>query len=140
MGFPAGKTVVVRLEIHSDGAADLFAKQTRFDGTDLLVDKKDSISIAAADGFLDCLNRGDFWHQLARESPEPEMPDGSFWYFEGARRGEYHLVYRRTPELKPGPFTDIGRYLAKDLARLPDSIIRIPRGDRSEPAKRSARE
>jgi len=140
MGFPAGKTVVVRLQIHSDRTAELFAKQTRFDGADLLFETKDSISNAAVDGFLECLNRGDFWHQPARESPEPQMPDGSYWYFEGARRGEYRLVYRRTPELKPGPFTDIGRYLAKDLARLPDSIISIPRGNRSEPARKTARE
>jgi hypothetical protein len=140
IGFPAGKTVVLRLQRHSDGTAELSAKQTRFDGSDLLFETKSSISIAATDGFLECLNRGDFWHQPARESPEPQMPDGSFWYLEGARRGEYHLVYRRTPELKPGSFTDIGRYLAKDLAHLPDSIIRIPRGDRSEPARRSARE
>lgn len=54
------------------------------------------------------------------------MPDGSYWFLEAVRHGEYHMVYRRTPELKPGRFTDIGRYLAKDLAQLDDSKIRVP--------------
>ena len=52
-----------------------------------------------------------------------------YWFLEGTRDSEYHLVYRRSPEAKPSPYTDIGRYLSKDLAKLPDSTIRIPRSN-----------
>jgi hypothetical protein len=137
-GFPAGKTLVVRLQIDSLGSAKVFAKSTPFNGTNLLLNKEEGVTVEGVDRFLECVERADFWHLPTVEQPEPQMPDGSYWYLEGSRHGEYHIVYRRNPELHPNPFTDIGRYLAKDLAQLPDSIISIPRADRSEPARRVA--
>jgi hypothetical protein len=136
IGFPVGRTWVLRLQIEDDGSAKLFARETSFNGTNLLLNKQDSVSIADVNAFLECVKRADFWRLPTREEPEPRMNDGSYWFLEGTRRGDYHMVYRRTPELHPVKFTDIGRYLAKDLAQLDDSTINIPRGDRSEPLRR----
>jgi hypothetical protein len=41
--------------------------------------------------------------------------DGSCWMVEGVNKGSFHYVYRRNP--KPSPITEIGCYLAKDLAK-----------------------
>jgi hypothetical protein len=138
IAYPFAKTWIFRLQIETDGTAKLFAKQTPFNGTDLLFSKESSISTDGVNGLIECVKRGKLWQLPTKEQPEPQMPDGSYWFLEAVHHGEYHMVYRRTPELKPGGFTDIGRYLAKDLAHLPDSVVAIPRGDRSEPARRAA--
>lgn len=135
--FPAGKTVVLRLQLDSQGTARIFAKQTPFDGTNLLLNNEKSISIEAVNRFLECVKRGDFWRLPTREQHEPQVKDGSYWVLEGVRDGNYHLVYRRNPESNPGAFTDIGRSLGKELAQLPDSIINIPPGEGSVPIRRA---
>jgi hypothetical protein len=136
IGFPTAKTLVVRLLIGSDGTAKLFAKQTPFNGTTFLLNEELSVSVESVNGFLACAKRAEFWQIPTREIVEQRITDGSYWFVEATRRGDYHMVYRRAPELHPNSFTDIGRYLAKDLAHLPDSVVTIPRGDRSEPVRR----
>jgi hypothetical protein len=135
--YPKSEIVVLRLEIAKEGAAKLFVKVTSFDGETIILNKEDRVSIAAVDRFLEFVNRGDFWQLPTRETPERLVKDGTYWYLEGAHQGRYHMVYRRAPELNPGRFTDIGRYLARDLALLDDSIINVPRADRSEPIRRA---
>jgi hypothetical protein len=132
LGFPAAKTIVLRLEIGPDGAAKLFVKQAPFGKATLVVDREESIPIAAANGFLECVKNADFWQMPTNVYPEPKVADGSYWYLEGAIKGKYHMVYRRVPELHPDRFTDIGRYLAKDLGGLEDSVISIPRSGRGD--------
>lgn len=126
IAYPFAKIWIFRLQIENDGTAKLIAKQAPFNGTNLLFNKEDRISITGVNGFLECVTRGKFWRLPTKEQPEPQMPDGSYWFLEAVHHGEYHMVYRRTPELKPGGVTDIGRYLAKDLAQLDDSKIRVP--------------
>lgn len=135
-GFPVGRTWVLRLQIENDGSAKLFVREAPFNGTNLLLNKQDSVSIANVNAFLECVNRADFWRLPTGEDPDPRIKDGSYWFLEGTRRGDYHMIYRRSPELHPDKFTDVGRYLAKNLAHLDDSTINIPRGDRSEPLRR----
>jgi hypothetical protein len=118
IGFPAGKTLVLRLQIENDGTAKLFARKTPFDGTDFLLNREDSISITGVNQFLEFVKRGDFWQLPTRERTEPNVKDGTYWFLEGVHHGSYHMVYRRAPELNSGGFTDIGRYLAKDLAQV----------------------
>ena len=136
VGFPGGKMTIIRLKIEKDGAAKIFAKQTPFDKADILFTKEESVPVEAVNRFLECVKRADFGNLPNTEQAEPRVADGTYWYFEGVHDGDYHMVYRRHPEGRPGPFTDMRRYLAKDLARLDDSIIRIPRADRSEPLRR----
>ena len=139
IGFPAGKIVVLRFSIAAIGTAKIFAKQTVYNGTSLLLNQEGAVPKEAVNGFLESVTTAKFWELPTLETSEPRMPDGSYWYFEASRPDQCHFVYRRTPELHPNPFTDIGRYLAKDLAELPDSVISIPRSDRSEPARRHSR-
>jgi len=134
--YPQSKIIVLRIKIEKDGAAKLFVKVTSIDGETILLTKEDIVSVAAVNRFLEVVNRSDFWRLTTREQPEPSQLDGTTWYLEGVRHGTYHMVYRLTPELNPGPFTDIGRNLAKDLAHLDDSTIHIPRGDQSKPLRR----
>ena len=115
--FPSGVTVVIRLQIYSTGTARVFVEKTPFDKTTLLLTKQSTVSAEAVNRFLECVKRGDFW-QLPTQEHEQRVVDGSYWVLEGVRDGNYHLVYRRAPELKPGAFTDISRNLAKDLAGL----------------------
>jgi len=123
MGALTGRTMVLRLTIESNGAAKLFVKETSNDGTTIL-NKEDNISIAAVNEFLGCVERGEFWQLSSREQREPLVKDGTAWFLEGARHGNYHVVYRRNPY--ESRFTDIGRYLAKDLAKLRDTPVGIP--------------
>src|SRR5271156_242296 len=140
IGFPGARTWIFRLQIEKNGTGRLFAKATPFDGTNFLLNRDDAISAADVNGFLESVKRAEFWQLPTREKPELDMPDGSYWFLEGTRQGEYHMVYRRSPEVKPSPYTDIGRYLSKDLANLPDSIIRIPRADISKPLRPGVRD
>jgi hypothetical protein len=128
IGFPAGRTIILRLQIEKDGTAKLYIKQTSFDGTTLLLNTEKKMAVAGVNKFLECVKRGDCWQQPTREQPGPKVNDGTYWFLEGVGQGTYHMVYRRTPELNPNRLTDIGRYLAKNLAQLEDSRIRIPRG------------
>ena len=126
IGFPSAKIAILRLEIQPDGSGKLFVKQTKFGQTEVLFSKEVSVPVEGVDGFLACVARANFWTLPYKEVPEPWVVDGTYWYFEGARGSVYHLVYRREPEDNPGPFTAIGRYLGKDLAQLPDSVISVP--------------
>ena len=134
--YPKSEIVVLRLEIKKDGTGRLFTKATSTDGATVTLSKEDNVPIASANKFLEFVNKAGFWQISTREAPDPRVKDGTAWFLEGANGGRYHMVYRRTPEMNPGPLTDIGWYLAKDLANLDDSTIRIPRGDRSEPLRR----
>jgi hypothetical protein len=67
-------------------------------------------------------------------SVEPEDPDPRHrtisldtvdWVFEGARAGTYHVVFRESP--KASPFTDMVKFLARDLAKLDEATVPQPR-------------
>jgi hypothetical protein len=141
MGFPGGKFFVLRLAIAANGTAKIFAKETAYqqtinNETKLLLNQECSASNEAINAFLELVTKAKFWELPTLVVPEPQMPDGSYWYLEGAKPNQRHLVYRRNPESHPDSLTDIGRYLARDLAHLPDTLISIPRADRSEPIRR----
>jgi hypothetical protein len=138
IGFPNAKTFVLRLQIEESGSGKIFARETPFNGINFLLNKQDAVSNADVNAFLECVARADFWRLPTQVSPDPNVKilDGSYWFLEGAHRGEYHMIYRRNPESHLGTLTDVGRYLAKDLAHLDDSTIYMPRADRSEPLRR----
>jgi len=141
IGFPGGKFFVLRLRIAADGTAKIFAKETAYEQTinsetKLLLNQEGSASNADVNGFLELVTKAKFWELPTVVVPEPQMPDGSYWYLEGAKPDQRHIVYRRNPESHPDSFTDMGRYLVIALAHLPDSVIKIPRSDQSEPIRR----
>jgi hypothetical protein len=121
--FPAARTFVLRLQIAKDRTGELFVKETDSTGTVILMEKRERVSSAEIDRFLEVVERGDFWKLPTREQADKYINDGSYWFIEGTSQGKYHMVYRRAPD--SGPFTEIGRCLVKDLARLPNSVIRL---------------
>lgn len=122
IGFPVGRTRIFRLQIEKDGMAKLFIKITPFSETDFLLNREEVISATDVDGFLKRLEQAEFWQLPTREKPKPATTitiDGTYWFLEGTRKGEYHMVHRRNLEWEPSPLTDVGTYLSKDLAKLP---------------------
>lgn len=47
--------------------------------------------------------------------------DASTCVLEGVSNGSYHIVFRRGPEA--GPFADMVRFLAKDIANLDEAAF-----------------
>src|SRR5215469_2207695 len=127
--FPAGRTFVLRLQIAKDHTGELFVKETDPGGT-VLLEKRVRVSDAQTDQFLGFVEKSDFWKLPTREEADERIYDGSYWFIEAAGQGKYHMVYRRAPDA--GPFTDIGRCLVKDLAQLPNSVIRLQDEGRPE--------
>lgn len=123
IGFPVAMTRIFRLQIEKDGTAKMFIKVVPLDGKNFLENREEVISANDVDGFLKRLGQAEFWQLPTSEKPKPVTTitiDGTYWFLEGARKAEYHMVYRRNPEWEPSPVTDIGTYLSKDLAKLPD--------------------
>jgi hypothetical protein len=120
-GMPSARRVVVRLEVGEDGKAVLFTKVTA--GRRLVSDRVESISSTQVEEFLDLVKLSDFWSLPSSEN-RPPVKDGTSWILEGIRDGAYHGVYRRNP--KPSLYTEVGRCLGKNLAKLDDSTLFVP--------------
>lgn len=127
MGFPSGRGVILRLQILPDGTGQLFVRQVSMSSAGLLPakDAQDlAVPAAGVNRFLELIGKANFW-TLSYKVPEPLIFDGSDWILEGVHNQEYHAVSRHEPD---GSFlTEIGRYLAEDLAHLPKTVISIPR-------------
>lgn len=114
---------MLRLSIQSDGSGELTTKVTSGDGV-VLLNKTDKISEAEVEKFYAVAKRSNFWRLPTAEVDEVRFLDGTRWALEAIRDGTYHIVYRRNPA--PSLYTEVGRYLAKNLAKLDDSIFYIP--------------
>jgi hypothetical protein len=125
-GLPSGRRVVVRLNIGADGNATVVAKVTEGGGEGRMIfQKTNKVTAQDVHGFLEVVERDDFWSSPSAEVQDaPLAKDGTSWTVEGVRDGIYHAIYRRNP--KPSPYTEIGRSLAKNLAKLDDSMLSIP--------------
>jgi hypothetical protein len=120
---PLGTEVVVRLSVAVDGAK-LTAKVARGDGT-LLLERHSDVDSAELEHLAQLLQDSRFWSLPSAEPPEqPQMMDGEIWLIEAVDTKPYHGVFRNNP--KPSRYTEIGRFLAKSLAKVDDSIIKVP--------------
>jgi hypothetical protein len=124
-----GQVVTVRLLISTNGSGQITTAVAS--GSPTVVQRmKIGVSAADVEKLLRLVEQARFWSMRSTEQKSAvdsgrrsyEL-DGTAWIVEGVRSGSYHCVYRRSPE--PSPFTEIGRYLAKDLAKLDDSVISI---------------
>jgi hypothetical protein len=131
VGGQNGHAVAVRLVVDVDGGGQVTSAVTSFEFTGI---KRTKYSVSAADveKLLQLVENAGFWSMRRTERRTDGDTgrkvyefDGTFWMVEGVRNGSFHHVYRRSPE--PSPFTEVGRYLAKDLAKLDDSVIFIPK-------------
>ncbi|HEY6972171.1 MAG TPA: hypothetical protein VJA94_23365 [Candidatus Angelobacter sp.] len=134
--YPFAMPVAVRLNVRADGTAQLFtkvfsnkakvvdSKALVFDPcTALNINEIGEVPAVEAAKFTELIKKTAFW-SLSMVEPHPDVLDGDLWAIEGVRDGVYHVVIRRIPQ--PSGYTEIGRYLAKTLAKLDDSVIVIP--------------
>jgi hypothetical protein len=101
IGFSAGKIIVLRLSISANGAAQVFAKQTAYNQTSLLLNEDGTVPKEAVNGFLELVTKAKFWELLTIGINESRMPDGSYWYFEGAKPDQCHIVIAELPNYIP---------------------------------------
>jgi hypothetical protein len=114
--------MVLRLNIENDGTAELTTKVTSGDGV-VLLNKTDKITEAEVEKFYQVVKRSNFWQLPSSEPEEVRFLDGTRWALEAIHDGTYHMVYRSNPA--PSLYTEVGRYLAKNLAKLDDSMVHI---------------
>lgn len=113
-----------RLTINADGSGQVASVFS----SDMHNFKRNTVDVSKTevDEFSELVNRAGFWEALSTEqNPNPRVyvNDGSYWMMEGVQNGALHYVYRPNPE--PTPVTEIGCYLAADLAKTEDRF-RIP--------------
>jgi len=126
------REIAVRLVVNADGSGQITTAVSS--GAAAGVKRtQNSVSGADVNKMLQLLEKVEFWSMSSTENTEQKTDaagrkvyvlDGSCWMVEGVHEGSFHYVYRRNP--KPSPITEIGCYLAKDLAKPDDSVISLP--------------
>jgi hypothetical protein len=136
IGCQSPNLLVLRISVRSDGNAAVSSTLATVDGSGKpTVGGRSERSASAADlnHFLRCVERAGFWSMptTLQEKNKTANMDGaaSRWVFEGATKGNYHVVFREGPQ--EGPVTEMARVLAKDLAKLDDAAV--PRAIPSQP-------
>jgi hypothetical protein len=133
LGGQTGRMLAVRLSLNPDSSARISAAEES--GTPRVLHRtKNSASAADVNKFLQLVEKAGFWSMSASEPENPDARrrvykmDVSTWTFEGVHNGRYHVVFRSGPE--QSPFTDMVHFLARDLAKLDESVIPRARGPR----------
>jgi hypothetical protein len=122
------RAIVVRLVVNSDGSGQI-SSATSSGKLAEFKRAKDTVSAADVKQLLQLVEQVEFWSMPSTEqknnrSRNMYVLDGSWCMIEGARDGSFHFALRRS--LRPGPFTQLARSLAKDLAKIDNSVISIP--------------
>jgi hypothetical protein len=124
-----GVLLVIRLSANPDTGAEVTWVR-RYGTPPTLRRDQRPVSGALVDKFTDLVEEADFWSMPPMKEGNPDLAGGSYkldastWLFEGVRSGTYHVVLRRSPEA--GRFTDMIRFLAKNIADLDESIVPAP--------------
>lgn len=125
--------LMLRLSLNPDGSAKLTClEQSKEEPGKPAEVRRSELSPSNADvqRFLQLVGEAGFWSMpaLEQDNSTPSLKayktDASPWVFEGVRDGHYHVVLRFSPE--SSPFTDMVRFLAKEIAKLDEPAI--PRG------------
>ena len=131
--YMGGQSGVVRLVIKPDGSGQLICSLVSIKKTEEVKRTQSSVSVAEVEKFLQLVEAARFW-SMPTKQPQPGKDsgghtnyvlDGTPWLAEGVRGGSYHAVWRNSPA--PGYYTEILRCLAKDMAKIDDAVIKIPR-------------
>jgi hypothetical protein len=126
MAGQTGRTLAVRLSLNPDGSARIFTAE-EFGTPRSLHRTENNVAPTDVNRLLQLVDRGRFWSMATIEPENRDLPrrayktDASTWVFEGVRNAGYHVVLRRGPE--PGRFTEMVRFLLRDLAKLDESAI-----------------
>ena len=127
--FVPVREIVVRLDVNADGSGQITRAVSSLGKSTEFTRMNESVSAADVGKFLNLVEFDGFWSMSSSEEKKVGRDkvyvfDGSCWMVEGLRSGSFHYVFRRNP--KPSSFTEVGRYLVKNLAKIDDSIISIP--------------
>lgn len=122
--------LVVRLNLNPDGSASVAIRSATLylSGQPSATSKSQhEVTGAEVSHFSRLVEKASFW-TMPTDEPENsnthitlEKNDAGHWVFEGVRAGAYHVVFREGPEISP--FTNMVRFLAKDLAQLDETAI-----------------
>jgi hypothetical protein len=125
----ATRAIVVRVVVNADGSGQITT--ATWSSGKLAESKraKDTVSAADVKQFLQLVEQVEFWSMPSTEQKNNGgrtmyVLDGSWCMIEGARNGSFHYALRRS--LQPDPFTQLARHLAKNLAKIDNSVISIP--------------
>jgi len=118
--------LAVRLSFNADGTASV-TSIVESGPPAVLHRTQNSVSVEDAKKFMQMLEKAGFWAMPSMEQEKPSKGpkayklDASPRIFEGVRNGRYHVVPRLSPE--SSPFTEMVRFLTRDLAKLDESVI-----------------
>lgn len=131
MGCQRPNFLVVRFSLKPDASPVIATITSNVDvsGRPTLPDKtQKTVTASEAKQFLQMVQAADFWSMPSNEQRNPQTyrmdATASQWVFEGVHGGSYHVVFREGP--RASPFTEMARFLAKDLAKLDDSAVPRP--------------
>lgn len=125
--------MAVRLVVNADGSGQVMSAVS-FRAEKEVKRAQNSVSTVDVNKLLQLIDKAGFWSMASVESTEQKTDaagrkvmvfDGAWWMLEAVQNGSYHYVYRQNPE--PGSFTEVGCYLANDLAKRDDSAISLTR-------------
>ncbi len=120
-----GSHVSVRLSRRAGGRTGELTVTVLSNNGDLISRTTGIVAASEVTKLSGMLQETHFWSLPSKEVDESPVPlDGTAWLIECQECGNSHLVYRRNP--KPSGYTDLGRYLVKELGKLDDSVVLIP--------------
>jgi hypothetical protein len=119
-----GKVIVVRLVVNADGSGQTISAVSSSGKSDEFKNTKVSVSASDVQKFLQLVEKVGFWSMPSIEKKNEGgrkmyVFDGAWWMVEGVRNKSFHYVFRRNPG--SSSFTEIGRDLAKNLAKIDNS-------------------
>ena len=126
MSFVPTRCVVARIVVSEDGTGQITTASSACKDKGTPVERtKSNVSAGDVEKFLRLIDKNQFWAMPSTSNErktdasghEVYVFDGAVWMIDGLRNGSFHFVYRSNPEASP--FTEVGRFLARDLAKLP---------------------
>jgi len=127
------RVIVVRLVVNADGSGQIISAVSSSGKSDEFRNAKLSVSAADVQNFLALVEKVKFWSMPSVEKKVEKkneggrktyVLDGAWWMVEGVRNGSFHYVFRRNPEITS--FTEVGRDLVNNLAKIDNSVLSIP--------------
>jgi hypothetical protein len=125
--FVPHREILIRLDVNANGSGQILSAVSEFGKS--TTRRNETVSVADVEKFLKVIEPVGFWSMSSSAEKKTggdkmyEL-DGSCSVVEGVRSGSFHYVFRRNP--KPSSFTEVGRYLARNLARIDNSVLPNP--------------
>jgi len=113
------RLLAVRLSLNLDGTAGIFGAEEYLGNQEVFHSPVHTVSATDTKKFLDLVDRANFWSMPMTVQPGGYYRDAGMWAFEGVLNGNYHVVFRESPDASQ--LTDIERSLVRGLAQLDEA-------------------